>query len=33
MMTTTEFTLAMLSLLLAYGGSYVGEYLLDRFGR
>jgi hypothetical protein len=31
-MTATEFALAMLSLLLAYGGSYLGEFLLDRFG-
>jgi hypothetical protein len=33
LMTATDFTLALLSLLIAYGGSYLGEYLLDRYGR
>jgi hypothetical protein len=32
-MTATDVTLSLLSLLFAYGGSYLGEYLLDRYGR
>jgi hypothetical protein len=32
-MTATDFTLSLLGLILAYGGSYMGEYLLDRYGR
>lgn len=31
-MSATDLALAMLSLLAAYGGSYFGEYILDRCG-
>jgi len=31
-MSAFDFGLALLSLVAAYGGSYVGEYLLDRYG-
>jgi hypothetical protein len=31
-MSGTELGLALVSLLAAYGGSYFGEYLLDRYG-
>jgi hypothetical protein len=31
-MSASELILSLLSLLLAYGGTYVGDYLLDRSG-
>jgi hypothetical protein len=31
-MSASELILSLLSLLLAYGGTYVGDYLLDRYG-
>jgi len=31
-MPAFEIALALLSLVAAYGGTYVGDYLIDRFG-
>jgi hypothetical protein len=31
-MNATELALAMISLLAAYSGTYVGEFVLNRFG-